>query len=67
MREARRLEIDHDTARVIWTPVELELNFENESSINHLYNVLSEIDVASVCQSGLNIYYQSDRSFLTAL
>lgn len=29
--------------------------------------MLNEIDVSEICQSGANIFYQSDKSFLTAL
>lgn len=52
-----------------WIPVRPHLCKDGGDLIdsNALYNMLVELDPASICQSGANIYYQSDRTYLTSL
>ena len=47
LREARRLQVDLETARITWTQVNLSQEFLSDEV--NLYNMLGDIDVASIC------------------
>ena len=57
--------MDTDSAKLTWQLIE-PLQMSDSSNIYCALEQLS-LEVACVCQSSCNIYYQSDKSLLTAL
>lgn len=67
VRDGRRLQVDTDTERIQWVrcPQFNCLGLGGSDRIS--FDEVDELEPYQLSQSTANIYYQSDRSLLTAL